>query len=376
LLEHSARRGARGLLVVAAFVVLGALLAYPRTDVRTSPGPRRRLLDEARIIPPADVPRFEQYLAWIFAESDVDIRFVFVRGLGGRSLEEVAVRKVDELGIGGRTQGERGLLLLYDFESRRARIEVGYGLEEYFPDGFVGYLMHEHAESFFAAGDLTMGLKFLLRILQDRVREAILGDRFDPRVLDVIRRGTHLSGGAGSSAALPISARAEATSAEPPNHEEQARYVPQETPEAAYLRYIDWLAAGRFVPNVSLFTSESRDYLAELPMSPAYFEYILLKEYGRAYRIYEKNDLALLYFTSDPLVCPHFFRRGPRGWEIDIVSEVHNTTNRTGGIYAWDYRGQNDVYTRAFGDKLINIRGYVRLQDGDNRMLPVRATAD
>jgi len=45
-----------------------------------------------------------------------------------------------------------------------------------------------------------------------------------------------------------------------------------------------------------------------------------------------------------------------------------------GGIYSWDYRGKNDIYTRTFRDKLINIRNYIRIKGGDNRPLPTRSS--
>jgi ankyrin repeat protein len=57
---------------------------------------------------------------------------------------------------------------------------------------------------------------------------------------------------------------------------------------------------------------------------------------------------------------------------MDVVAQVRNTVNRSGGIYSWDYRGRDDDFTRAFQDKLVNINGYVRIVDGDNRPIPTR----
>ncbi|NJD86934.1 MAG: TPM domain-containing protein, partial [Betaproteobacteria bacterium] len=74
----------------------------------------RLMLDVAGVLPPGDVPRFEQYLGLIHRESDVDVRFVFVRSAGDKPLEELATALVQELRIGGKTREERGVLLLYD----------------------------------------------------------------------------------------------------------------------------------------------------------------------------------------------------------------------------------------------------------------------
>ena len=77
--------------------------------------------------------------------------------------------------------------------------------------------------------------------------------------------------------------------------------------------------------DVDLFTPATRDYLTRLPMSPIFHEYILFVEYGHAYEILERGDLAMLYFTDDPLISPHFFRRTPRGWQMDVFADVRDT---------------------------------------------------
>jgi hypothetical protein len=58
--------------------------------------------------------------------------------------------------------------------------------------------------------------------------------------------------------------------------------------------------------------------------------HILMMEYRRQYRILERDDLALLYFTTDPLVPPHFFRRTPQGWAVELWTEANDTRNYVG----------------------------------------------
>ena len=99
-----------------------------------------------------------------------------------------------------------------------------------------------------------------------------------------------------------------------------------------------------------------------------------MRRYGKKYDICVKNDLALLYFTNDPLVQPHFFKKTGKGWQMDIIAELNNTRNLVGAVYAWDYCGRNDIYTRTFRDKLINIRNHTRISDGDTRELPIRGS--
>ena len=49
-------------------------------------------------------------------------------------------------------------------------------------------------------------------------------------------------------------------------------------------------------------------------MSRAYFDFILFQEHGRAYKVDSQGNVAVLYFTNDPMVVPHFFAKGPMGW--------------------------------------------------------------
>jgi uncharacterized membrane protein YgcG len=47
------------------------------------------------------------------------------------------------LGIGQKTADRRWVLLYFDLTHRKMKVEVGYGLEGYFPDVYVPYLVNE-----------------------------------------------------------------------------------------------------------------------------------------------------------------------------------------------------------------------------------------
>jgi hypothetical protein len=335
---------------------------------------KQHIYDEANILPKYDIQKFEEYTNYIFNESDIDIRFVFVPDTGNKTIEELALEKMQQLGIGRENKKARGVLLLYDLKEKMLRIEVGYGLEEYFPDGFVSYLVYNHTKDFFSSGDVSMGLRLLIRMLHHRIRQEILGNSFDPKVVELIRQSGYLSGGAGVSASMQKKEQDAGTLTTGIRDKNRQSYSPQATPEATYIRYLEWLVAGQYDPNINIFTTQSQQYLSSLPMTNAYFHYILMQEYGRKYAVSVRNNIALLYFTNDPLVCPHFFIRNDKGWQMDIVAEVRNTKEIVGGVYTWDYRGQNDIYTKNFVDKLVNIKNYIRIVDGDNRELPIRRT--
>lgn len=334
----------------------------------------RHVYDMAGVLPLQDLPRFEDYLAWILRESDVDVRFAFVAGTGERSIEDFAAGAVDEMRIGGKTREARGVLLLYDVAGQRLKVEVGYGLEAYFPDAFVSYLVNDHARMFFASGDLSVGLRLLLRLLQHRIREAVLGNGFDPRVLKAVAAGGYLSGGAGVSTAMPLN-RASATGAVTRmSEEERSHYLARKSPEDTYSAYLGWLSEAKYDPDVELFTQESRRYLRGLPLTRAYRHFILFGEYGKSYRIVQRGGLAILYFTGTPFTSPHFFVNEAGRWRMDMAAEVRNTAEYVGTVYTWTYRGTGDRYTTAFSDLLASMSGFRRFKDGDNRQLAVRGS--
>jgi hypothetical protein len=333
---------------------------------------RSHVLDRAGVIPAQDLPRFEQYMGWILRESGVDVRFVFLPDTGGSTIEILATDLMDQLQIGGRVGQERGVLLLYDMQGQRLKVEVGYGLEAWFPDAFVNYLVEDHARMFFSSGDISLGLRLMLRLLQHRIREAVMGNDFDPRALEKVRPLTHLSGGAGVSAAVGIGDAANAAPTVAPA--DLMAFPAGDSPTDAYYRYLDWLSRWPLSPQVDLLTPDSRNYLASMRISPAYAEFILLGEYGKRFKVVEREDLALLYFTNTPFVSPHFFLRQDGRWRMNLAAEVRNTHEHVGGEYTWAYYGAGDGYTQAFGDLLITLKGYRRIRDGDNRMLTIRGT--
>jgi hypothetical protein len=331
----------------------------------------RHIHDVAGVLPAADIPRFDQYMEWIQQESDIDVRLVFLPSAGNATLEQLAVAIVDQLRIGGRNREQRGVLFLFDMQAKRLKVEVGYGLEAYLPDLFVSYLVDHHARMFFERGDLTTGLHLLLRLMQFRIREAVLGDDFDPRVLEGHQIAGSLSGGAGVTTSMTEKAQARPKLPDA----ERATYFAGDSVQATYTTYMRWLSQPVFDPDIDVFTGDSRRYLSGLPISPAYADYLRIGEVAKQFRITERGDLAMLVFASTPFTSPHFFIRENGKWRMDIIAEVRNTQEITGGEFTWLYRGKDDAFTQAFADLLTDIRGYRRFKEGDNRPLPVRKSA-
>jgi hypothetical protein len=106
-------------------------------------------------------------------------------------------------------------------------------------------------------------------------------------------------------------------------------------------------------------------------------EYLLATQYGRRYKVEEREDLAMLYYTDDPFLSPKFFRRTPEGWQMDLIAEVMNSEEFVGSYYTWRLRVSGDDFSHFFADMYTPIPlweagDFYRVAGGDNRWLKIR----
>jgi len=344
-------------------------------------------MDEAGFIGDLEATRLNDYLGGMYDESGVDVRFIFASEIHG-DLESYALQRARQLGVGRETD-KRGLLFVYDVAGQRMRVEVGPGLEGIFPDGFVGFLMREQTAAFFAAGNAHLGLKSTLDVVNNRLREASLGGTYNSRAVAYIENSVRLAGGAGASsgpdAGRGRDLRALRTGVAPPDV--RARFGPQPTVAAAHSRYLDALHEGYLQPDLPLYTAGTQAVLRNFPIAPPFAQFILFSEYGQSFTIVERGDIAILFFTTTPLVSAHLFRRSPEGWQLDIASEIRDTREFMASAYTWTMVPSGDDYSLAFAHLYVDYGAtrlpvgvgyrqtptrFLRPAHGDNRPLPTR----
>ncbi len=142
------------------------------------------------------------------------------------------------------------------------------------------------------------------------------------RPITYIRDPHRLAGGAGASAHTPLDHQYQAFLTSPTDSAAAGYFVPQPTPEAAHERFLELLALPRFYPFVRLLTTESQQYMNSLPMSNGFRAYLLYGSFGRKVGVDVRGDLAMIYYTDTPFISPNYFRRGPDGWQMDIIAEL------------------------------------------------------
>lgn len=375
-------RGVSGrfLLVVGAILVLllAAYTAYMQQApfkrvIAVTPIPVR-FVDETGLLTRGDVGQMNAYLQWAYEGYGIDMRYLMVKSTDGQSLEDYAVAKARALGVGA-TTGERGLLCVYDAADQRMRIEVGPRLEGILTDAFISNLERENTHAYVSTNDLALGLNLTFQLIVRRLQEAELGEDYDPRPAEHVLNNRLLAEGAGATAGVGVNSAGDGliNRNAPPGilH----KYVPQPTVEEAWQKYLEWVSEPYEYVDVSLLTDDTREFLRKQPMSRAYFDFILLGDYGQAHIAEQDGDVAMLVFTRSPFISPYYFRHTPEGWEMDIVGSIRNSRELIGGSYTWTWRDGHDDYSRAFADQVIQVGDVLRIAGSDNRPLPTHDKA-
>lgn len=160
------RAGGRGRDLVArcAMAATAALLAAPpaaaaQTPTGLPPAPRTYLTDRAGAVPAALQGEIEERLE-AFEQETTDQLVVWVdrRIPEGFDLNSFANEAFSAWGV-GQEERDNGVLFVVFTEERKARIEVGYGLEGALPDALAGRILEEQAIPRFREGDYAEGIE-------------------------------------------------------------------------------------------------------------------------------------------------------------------------------------------------------------------------
>jgi uncharacterized protein len=143
-----------GILLAVSLLSAGSPLAALPIPERVD----RAVHDYAGVIVPDDRQAMESMAREVLEKSRVAIVVVTLRSLEGESIEELSTRWGRTWGIGDQ-KTNRGILVMVAVADRRARIENGYGVEGYLPDGLTGEILDTEAMPYFRRGDYSMGLR-------------------------------------------------------------------------------------------------------------------------------------------------------------------------------------------------------------------------
>lgn len=130
---------------LACSLVAVALASCLFADQAAAPNPeklkpRGYLSDFTNAVSPDSAAAIARYCGRVEQATKVQIALVTIPTLGGEPIEDFSNKLFHTWGIGQKDTKE-GVLLLLVINDHKARIEVGYGLEQYIPDGLSGSIL-------------------------------------------------------------------------------------------------------------------------------------------------------------------------------------------------------------------------------------------
>ncbi|MBI3563869.1 MAG: TPM domain-containing protein [Elusimicrobia bacterium] len=117
-----------------------------------------RVVDEARLLDDASAKGLNETLKAYEAKTGRQIAVLTLPSLEGEALEDFSI-KVARTWKLGRKGANDGILILVARDDRKARIEVGYGLEGPLTDAAAGRIIRDRMVPHFRANDYAGGLK-------------------------------------------------------------------------------------------------------------------------------------------------------------------------------------------------------------------------
>lgn len=306
----------------------------------------RLVIDEAGLFSEAESARLALFHELLLADHAIDYRVLTVPS--APDINQVAVRRFAELGAGEASPAGHGLLLVVDTSGETVRMEVGYGLEGYFPDAFVAYIQNRQMLPFFAEDRVADGILATTEFIVDRAQRYRLGEtEFEPAA-------PASSGGAGATAS--------ADALEPPRVEPATQLVAAgRSPEETLAHYFDAMGRRDPDPDLPIYTPETRAMLRGGFMPPAQMDNLVSTYRNcapQSARLGPAGTLAVIrYDIADRRCAPWFFRRVGEHWLLDLT--MMSRAIRFGRDNSWHFDLSVDhPYAFAFEDWQFDRNGF------------------
>jgi uncharacterized protein len=137
------RRAIPALCFICFWLAVSAVNAELPTDrLLRSLQPSADVNDFADILKPAEEAAIESRCRQLREKTGAQLAVVTLKSLEGGQIDDFAVKLFERWGIGQKDR-KNGVLLLVAVEDRKARIEVGYGLEPILPDALAGRILND-----------------------------------------------------------------------------------------------------------------------------------------------------------------------------------------------------------------------------------------
>ncbi len=305
--------------------------------------------DRARLLLPDEANHLRKLHAAMLADFDVHFRLIIL----AESPDDINLTAAELFGdLGAKTSGAKGLLFLVDPRGRQVRIEVGYDLEQFFPDIFIGYLEEHQMLPFFQAGRIGQGIEATSELLISRLQAGAAGKTYDPD--QELGHLAHYSGGGGARLEITQDAGDTAEKAS----EQADLFSPQPTPEAALALYKQVLAGRIKDPNLPLYSPKTQEFFRHWVVTDAQQANELrhLEALAPEKTVIEQARAVIRFPLRERTHPPYFFVNGGNGWQLDLftMSQVIQMNHQN----MWHFRKLDHPFSFAFRDWKFDRNGF------------------
>ena len=153
-------RGLAALALLAAMIAASAAWAAIPSDVllqNLKPQGQVNVNDFAGILTPAEREKLEARVLELRRKTGAQFAVVIIKSMEGGQIDDFANKLFAKWGVGQKGKNN-GLLLLVAMQERKARVEVGYGLEPILPDALAGRVLDEQLFPAFKQRRYAQGL--------------------------------------------------------------------------------------------------------------------------------------------------------------------------------------------------------------------------
>ena len=158
----------------AALALLWLLAAAPAAALEVPPA--APVVDLAGMLAPDTVRELHQRLIEYEARTGHQLAVLIIPSLEGEPVEDYSLRVAETWALGSRERDD-GLLLLIAVADRKARIEVGHGLEGAITDALSSRVIRETLAPALGRGDADSGVRDSLEILMRAAQGENVGSR-------------------------------------------------------------------------------------------------------------------------------------------------------------------------------------------------------
>jgi len=281
------------------------------------PSLQERVYDYAGII--SDKSGLEVHLNALYKLVDIDMVVVTFDSIKNDNIDNISARLLSNWKIGKNTNGLKGLLFVLSVDEQIVRFEVGYDLEGIYPDVFVDYIEKDQMAPFFKLARVQDGISATLEMIIAKAHEEMEKGGYDPDARIAKGNNTYYSGGGGARRQIEIgSIKIPEKSGYP--EDIMALFVPQPTPEEAYLLDIEKCKRRIRGYDFDLYTDKTREISKNWVFTNAQMDNEVRDTRGKSFKTFIKDNLAIAVFGPKYSNCPPIFlEKSSKGWQLNYA---------------------------------------------------------